>query len=531
MKVKKLIVIYSNFTINKYINMNTVLLVEPRKIWYIYDLLKQYQDVLENMNYVFFCGKSSLEYWKNELKKLKYKVELYPLPVDNMTPNEYNNFMKRKDLWTYLKGKFVLVIQSDTWINPNKNNKNNLNYFINLDKSYIGGNFLHKWFELEREKINLNFTNFNGGLSLRNRLDMIKVIETFPPESTVSNSKKLETDAEDVYFTIGCIKLGLKVGDDENCCSFALHDSEYKEGLFDNFFGFHQPSFRLINYIPKQIKQTFFYLHKIAIFNGLDCHYEMYGYIIEYCFLRKIALDIYTETDNNMGWLDFYLKAFPNVFRFLDLSSYQIYNTYMKVIVTTDDDIFFKFNKQENVICIDHYHQIRNESINIHIGTRYFQSRPELDWVLPVYRQIDVNTKNKIAKDNILFIGKSAKDMINSDFVKDNKDKINCIFIDRLINNINTNEMIDLLKESKYVFISDRNDHIDKSMSASIPLALTFLCTLILPKEMNDIYKFKSVIEYDNLNNINFKHNSKLVDKDLSFLLKHKMEVFDKYLL
>ena len=54
MKVKKLIVIYSNFTINKYINMNTVLLVEPRKIWYIYDLLKQYQDVLENMYYVFF---------------------------------------------------------------------------------------------------------------------------------------------------------------------------------------------------------------------------------------------------------------------------------------------------------------------------------------------------------------------------------------------------------------------------------------------------------------------------------------------
>ena len=91
--------------------------------------------------------------------------------------------------------------------------------------------------------------------------------------------------------------------------------------------------------------------------------------------------------------------------------------------------------------------------------------------------------------------------------------------------------MIDLLKESKYVFISDRNDHVDKTMSGSIPLALTFLCTLILPKEMNDIYKFKSVIEYDNLNNINFKHNSKLVDKDLSFLLKHKMEIFDKYLL
>jgi hypothetical protein len=512
--------------------MNTVLLVEPRRLWYIKELLKQYQDVLGNMNYVFFCGKNSLDYWKKELKDLKYKIDLYSLPVDNMTANEYNNFMKRKDLWMYLKGNYVLVIQADTWINPDKNNKKNLNYFINLEKSYIGGNFCHVWNELKRENINYEYTNFNGGLSLRNRLDMIKVIDTFPPENTSSSSQRLETDAEDVYFTIGCIKLGLKVSDDYETISFALHDTEYKEGIFDHFFGFHQPSIRLFSYIPKQIKQTFFHLHRIAIFNGLACHYEMFGYIIEYCFLHNILLDIYTETYNNMGWLDFYLKAFPNVFRFLPLSSYQIDNIYMKVILITDDDILFdKEFSRENVICIDHYHQIRNKSIKIHIGTRYFKTRPELDWILPVYRQMDINTKKKIAKDNILFIGKSARDMINSEFVKNIKDKLNCIFIDRSINQMNTDKMIELVKESKYVFISDRNDHIDKSMSGSIPLALNFLCTLILPKEMNDNYKFKSVIEYDlDLNNINFKHNAKLVDKDLSFLLKHKLDVFDKIL-
>ena len=56
------------------------------------------------MNYVFFCGKSSLEHWKKELNLLKYKVELYPLPVDDMkNSDEYNDFMKRKDLWIYLK--------------------------------------------------------------------------------------------------------------------------------------------------------------------------------------------------------------------------------------------------------------------------------------------------------------------------------------------------------------------------------------------------------------------------------------------
>jgi 3,5-epimerase/4-reductase len=43
-------------------------------------------------------------------------------------------------------------------------------------------------------------------------------------------------DAEDVYFAIGCIKLGLAIGDDEDSSHFALH-AIYK----DDFFGMHQP--------------------------------------------------------------------------------------------------------------------------------------------------------------------------------------------------------------------------------------------------------------------------------------------------
>lgn len=511
--------------------MNTVLLVEPRKISYIYNLLKKYQDILGKMNYVFFCGKSNIDYWKINLNNLKYKVDLYPLPVDNMIPNEYNDFMKRKDLWTYLKGKFVLVIQADTWINPSQNNKKNLNYFINLNKSYIGGNFYYKWNELHRENIYLDFYNFNGGLSLRNRLDMIKVIDTFPPQLTINDSKKLETDAEDVYFTIGCIKLGLKVGDNEDCSSFALHETYYTENLFDNFFGIHKPSHSLISHIPNNIKKTFYYLHKIAIINGLPFHYEMFGYVIEYCIKNSICLDIYTETTNNMGWFDFYNKEFQDSFNILPLSNFSPKNTYMKVILLTDDDPFFNKNwNTENIICIDHYHENRNSFIIKHIGTRYFISRPELEWVLPVYRQIDLYTKKKIEKNNMLFIGGNARYMINSEYIDQIKKQIHCIFIDRYINNIDTIEMMNLLKESKYVFISYNNkNHIDKSMSASIPLALNSLCTIIMPKKMNEIYKLKSVIEYDenNLNLIKLKHNPSLVDKDLSYLLSHKIKVFN----
>lgn len=513
--------------------MNTVLLVEPRQIIYIYDLLKQYQDVLGKMNYVFFCGKSSVNHWKKELVSLPYKVHLYPLPVDDMKDsNEYNDFMKRKDLWVYLTGKYVLTIQSDTWINPSKQNKKKLDYFMKMDRSYIGGNFSHKWNELDREHIYPNHKNFNGGLSLRNRLDMIRVIDTFPPQPTLKKSQRLETDAEDVYFTIGCIKLGLKVGDDEDTISFAIHDTEYKDGILDHFFGIHQPNQQIISHLNKDIINTFFYIKSIAIFNGLPYHYEMFGYIIEYCLLRKIRLDIYTETKNQLGWLDFYVKTFPNVFRLLPISSYHPINTYMKVIVTTDDDPYFNESwVTDKVITIDHYHLNRSQHIKTHIGTRYFLSRPTLDWVLPVYRQMDIATKKKISKNNILFIGKTARDMIDSEYVTFISKTFHCIFIDRFIENrnIQTQEMVEMLKQSKYVFVSStNNEHIDKSMSASIPLALNFLCTLILPKKMKDIYQLQSSIGYDNLFDITYKHDPKVVDKDLSFLSKHKMEVFDR---
>ena len=517
--------------------MNTVLLVEPRRIIFIYDLLKQYQDTLGKMNYVFFCGKSSLEHWKKELNLLKYKVELYPLPVDDMkNSDEYNDFMKRKDLWIYLKGKYVLTIQIDTWINNNKNNKRNLDYFIGLNKSYIGGNFCHKWHELERESIHTSYNNFNGGLSLRNRLDMIRVIDTFPPQPTIKKSQRLETDAEDVYFTIGCIKLGLKVGDDEKSISFAIHDTEYKKDILDNFFGIHQPSNRILPYLKKEILSTFFYLKSIAIFNGFSFHYEMFGYIIEYCSIRKIKLDIYTETKDNMGWLDFYLKEFPNMFTLFNISAYNPDNNYLKVILLTDDDPSFdKSWTRDNTVSIDHYHLNRSEYIKTHIGTRYFSIRPTLDWILPVYRQMDINTKKKIGKNNIVFIGGTAREMINSEFVKNLN--INCIFIDRFIENcnLNTEEMIEILKVSNYVFVSyHNNDHLEgKIMSASIPLALNFLCTLIIPKKMNESYKLKSVIEYDEklLLDIKFKHDPKRVNKDLSWLLKHKMDTFDRILI
>jgi hypothetical protein len=101
----------------------------------------------------------------------------------------------------------------------------------------------YPWVELLIYGINPRIKNFNGGLSLRKKEDMLKIIESFPPAKTLDYSSirqqqsNFSTYAEDVYFTIGCYKLNLNIGDDTESCKFACHTISY-----DKCFGIHNPN-------------------------------------------------------------------------------------------------------------------------------------------------------------------------------------------------------------------------------------------------------------------------------------------------
>jgi len=213
--------------------MNTVLIVEPRRLDILAQIIYDCKKFgTSDWAYVFYCGKSSVDYWSSRLDS---SIELRPLPVDNFTSSDsYNDFMKSKSLWESLTGEYVLTLQADCWLL----NKVPLATFLRLNKSFIGGNQNYIWPELIRERISFSHYNFNGGLSLRKRKDLIRICDAFPPQPTVSSKYALTftQDAEDVYFTIGCKKLGMDVGDDEICSQFAIH------GYFkDAAFGIHNP--------------------------------------------------------------------------------------------------------------------------------------------------------------------------------------------------------------------------------------------------------------------------------------------------
>ncbi len=218
---------------------NTVLLVEPRILPKIPSLLERYRMVLPNWHFVFYCGKGDQEYWEERLPD-EWDIEIRELDVNNYdTEPKYSAFMKRRELWDSLYGEYVLSIQTDSFVVSIE--PYNIDFFLRLNKSYIGGNMVTRWNELVRENINPPYINFNGGLSLRKRKDMIRVIEAFPPLLPTGISTCMETDPEDVYFTVGCIRLGLPIGDDEASSHFAIHKIPK-----DAFFGIHHPAFDLI---------------------------------------------------------------------------------------------------------------------------------------------------------------------------------------------------------------------------------------------------------------------------------------------
>ena len=230
-------------------NRNTALIVEPRDDVRIAHVIHDFQKKLgPDWIIVFYCGKSL----KTKMKEhLNSEVEVRELDVDNFNHlDEYSDFMKRKDLWESLYGNFVITFQFDTYIINEP--PYTIQHFIDMNKSYIGGNMDHNWMELLREKIYINVSgqNFNGGLTLRKRFDMIKIINSFGVEKTcVAQSRKIQTDAEDVYFTLGCFFLGLPISDDASCLHFCVNRI-----LVDGYFGVHKPIPALLQQSPEIAK-------------------------------------------------------------------------------------------------------------------------------------------------------------------------------------------------------------------------------------------------------------------------------------
>ena len=258
---------------------------------------------------------------------------------------------------------------------------------------------------------------------------------------------------------------------------------------------------------------------KIAIFNGFHFHFEMFGYILQYCKVKGYAPTVYTQEDVH-GWREFYMALFPTLHWKSCAQFMNEHAAYDHIVLATDDDRSFPLINK-NVICIDHHYTNRRPMIDLanHIATRPFSINYR-KWGLPCYPIVQT-VQEKIAHCNsktngihVVILGGRNDYIIRRLQRLSGTAPIYLHFISRTVNkdlvaplnrsynvciheNISTKAMMTILQYSKYVIcdVTTNTDHTNGlSMSSCIPMSFSMLNVLLISDKNNSLYNFKSSI-------------------------------------
>ena len=190
-------------------------------------------------SFTVICGNINFEFIQNICKNISNKIKVIKTDFDNMMPSQYSNFLTNLNFWNLLTGKKILIYQEDSLIF-----KNNFNDFLHFD--FIGA----PW-SLDNND-NKKCVG-NGGLSLRTRDIMIKIIKTINIQNTIFNTKTLEyiknTNSsfppEDVYFTKNMEDFNIgNLADRENAYKFSTESLNNPESMGGHCFWHSDPDWK-----------------------------------------------------------------------------------------------------------------------------------------------------------------------------------------------------------------------------------------------------------------------------------------------
>lgn len=180
-------------------------------------------------SHTIVCGTNNFDYMVKIASSISNKIKIIKTNNDNLSPSQYSKFLASPNFWNLLIGKKILIYQEDAIIF-----KKNISEFLKWD--YIGA----PW--PENSKNNNNNVG-NGGLSLRSKDIMLKIVNTISIQYTRLNKSTIEymnnTNSkvipEDVYFSKNMedLKIG-KLADRKSAFQFSTESISN-----DNSFGGH----------------------------------------------------------------------------------------------------------------------------------------------------------------------------------------------------------------------------------------------------------------------------------------------------
>jgi len=279
----------------------------------------------------------------------------------------------------------------------------------------------------------------------------------------------------------------------------------------------------------KEIKKK-----EVLIYNGFSYHYEMFGFILDFCNVYDIEATV-VNIKKNDDWFDLYKQKYN--FKYLDkLPPSNELDDYLFVLLLTNIDTSFPNDYiTSNVICIDHDLNNERPLIKYHLLTAPFKQN--MNYALPIFEYINYETKIEILKKNnrpiIAFVGGNS---IPSNLSKLSKiiniDKFDLYIINRHISkklyssklpnvyffeNISAIKMFELLTKTNYIcyYTANSKSHLqinNKVITACVPLSFSTGCKLIIPKKMNKCFQFKSIITYNKYGKFYVNESPSLLD-------------------
>ena len=244
---------------------------------------------------------------------------------------------------------------------------------------------------------------------------------------------------------------------------------------------------------------------KIAIYNGLPCHYETIGHISEYCKLRGHELVVYSTVENSWGWFDYYGIS-P-----LSVEQYN-HKEFDHVILLTDDDWSFPLTPDEKIICIEHTSYQRRSGdikrVTLHVT---FNSHPTVPCT---YFTFSVPKAPKTLRVCVLGLGKDVT----------LKYPVEVVHLYHH-NPVHATEMMKVISSCQYMSLL--NSTKPNSTPGSISMAFTCGCRLITNKNIIDEYGLKSAIDYDATDELVSIEDTTDIYEEAERMIEQRNRVYD----
>ena len=238
---------------------------------------------------------------------------------------------------------------------------------------------------------------------------------------------------------------------------------------------------------------------RVALISSFDFHMCCIGFLLE--LFKEHKIDVYFPDDRE-GYYSYYKSLYPNTETMLCNPSTFVKENYDQCIKVTSNDTVISSN---GIISISHL-KLHSDNYNKYISMTPWIKGENIKYIFPIYRGL----KNKEHKNIITYIGWFLPNYLDEDTKKlinalpeytfnffgghhqpefNNMKNVNCT-----ARRINTHELVESIKESKFILIRKEPFQLNDRYSGALGHAVSHCKPMIIQKYSSDSYGLPGIV-------------------------------------